>query len=99
MSAKQTKKPKSPELVLIEWVDCHGHSYNQWRNLDELKERCEELHIRSAGFLIEGKKGCKLIVPHIYNEEKMSPDWSIQGQGNFVIPNSAIRKITRLKYK
>lgn len=92
------KAAKKRKLVMVEWVDCHGPTRDTWRDIDEIKESTQPLIINSVGFLVEAKNGMKTVVPHLYDERKNSPNLEICGQGEFVIPNTAIRKITVLKY-
>ena len=78
------------KLVLIEWVD--SHSGRGWRDLDEIKEECRPLYCRSVGWLLAEKDGCKIIVPHVYDDK--NGNILLQGCGDIAIPNEAIRKIT-----
>jgi hypothetical protein len=77
------------KLVYIEWVDCH--SGREWKSIEDLKEECECLHIKSVGWLVKETKENILIVPTVYNEE-ICPNIRMFGRGDFVIPKCSIKK-------
>jgi len=91
-----SKKKESRKLVMVEWVDCHTAGGSKWKDIEDIKETCQPLNIISVGFLIAKKNGMTQVLPHVYSN-KQADDIRIQGQGEFVIPNSAIKKITILR--
>ena len=76
------------KLILIKWID--AHSIDEWTSLQELREHCAPLEIRSVGWLVSEKNEHFLIVPHITNNDDP------KGSGSITIPKSQIIERTVL---
>jgi len=81
------------KLVLIEWMD--SHSGRGWQSLENLKEDSRPLYCRSVGWLLAEDNGCKVIVPHVYDEKNKGI--ILQGCGDITIPKKSIIKMTILR--
>ena len=79
------------KLVYIEWIDSYGCS-SDWNNLENCKP--ELLLCRSVGWLLHADKTCKVIVPHITQDQH--DNIAQQGCGEMTIPTKAVRKIVFL---
>lgn len=75
-------------LVLIEWID--SHSGRGWQSLNKLEDDCRPLYIKSVGWLLTEQDGCKVIVPHIYDEK--NDGIVLQGCGDMSIPEKSITR-------
>ncbi len=75
------------KLVLVKWID--AHSYDQWTELEELRDASKPTEITSVGWLISENEHFKMIAPHISSSHNAS--------GTMGIPNTAIVKIVELK--
>ena len=92
MSAEAlTAEPgKTLRLVLIEWLDSFGCS-STWEEL--AGDAPEPLLCRSVGYLLHDTTSCKVIVPHVTQDDSHAP---LQGCGDMTIPACAIRKMVDL---
>lgn len=86
------KKNKN-KLVLIEWKDTH--SGRGWADIDLIRSHSRPLYCRSVGWLVSEDGGCKVVVPHIYDEK--NGEITIQGCGELTIPNGAISRMLVLR--
>ena len=78
-------------LVLIEWLDSYGCS-SKWQALDNC--RAKPLACRSVGWLLHDGDDCKVVVPHISDED--NEHVAAQGCGDMTIPTKAILQIVDL---
>lgn len=85
------KKIKKNSLVLIEWEDS-SLGFQGWKVIRDQPKKCHVL--LSTGFVVAITKRAVILYPHV--DKKKSPDrsWS----GDIIIPCSAIKKITKLKF-
>jgi len=76
------------KLVCIEWVDSYGCSPD-WEALED----CTPVPMvcQSVGWLIHDDEKCKVIVPHL--SQQNHPNARRQGCGDMTIPTSAVVKI------
>ncbi len=81
------------KLVLVEWLD--SHAGRGWQDIDCLRKAAEPLHCRSVGWLLEDRKDCKVLVPHLSGEK--NGGIVLQGSGDLTIPSKAITKMTVLR--
>ena len=79
------------KLVLIEWLDSFGCSPN-WQPLDAVLK--EPMQCRSVGWLLHDGPHCKVIVPHISDED--TGGMAAQGCGDMTIPVCSIVHMTEL---
>ena len=79
--------------VLIEWVDSCGSS-TRWQPLDA-DDDPKPLICRSLGWLLRDTPTCKIIVPHLSDDN--SPTAEAQGCGEMAIPTQAIRRIQTIR--
>ncbi|MGI9501859.1 MAG: hypothetical protein ACR2RE_02220 [Geminicoccaceae bacterium] len=80
------------KLVYIEWIDSFGCS-TTWT---EIKEIAPELLVCvSVGFLAYDGEDCKVIVPHISQENHRHSEQ--QGCGDMCIPTVAVKKMIELQ--
>ena len=75
-------------LVFIEWVDSFGCS-SSWQSLEGSIPSL--LKCRSVGWLLHDTEECKVIVPHISDQNHSQT--SQQGCGDMTIPTRAIVKM------
>ena len=78
------------KLVLIEWEDS-VLGFQGWKFIDEQPRKVAIF--LSVGFLVHDNNKCKILYPHIDTCKGR-----LTGSGDIKIPNSAIRKLTVLKY-
>jgi hypothetical protein len=81
-------------LVLIEWLDSYGCS-SQWRDLNIVDVK--PMVCRSVGWLLHDGKDCKVIVPHV-SDQNIDHELG-QGCGDMTIPTKAILSVINLSYK
>jgi hypothetical protein len=81
-------------LVIVEWLDSFG-CWANWQpmNLDESPSP-EPILCRSVGWLAYDGKKCKVIVPHISEDDPTQS--KRQGCGDMTIPTKAIISISSL---
>jgi hypothetical protein len=82
------------KLVLIEWLDSHS-GRGGWTDRNQFSGVATPLYCRSVGWLMENRKDCKVIVPHLAGEKNSGI--VIQGCGDLTIPTAAITKVTVLR--
>jgi hypothetical protein len=78
-------------LVLVEWVDSYGCSAT-WQPLTGSTPTA--LICRSVGWLVHDGADCKVVVPHISDENNEHA--TSQGCGDMTIPSRAVLKIANL---
>jgi len=78
-------------LVFVEWLDSFGCS-SDWKDLSDFQAK--PLTCFSVGWLVYDGEECKVVVPHIsdQNNEHVSQ----QGCGDMTIPTKAILRIVDL---
>jgi hypothetical protein len=83
--------PKKVKLVVIEWLDSFGCS-STWTSLSDCKP--QPLRCKSVGWLLHDGDDCKVLVPHIAQENGNIEQ--AQGCGDMTIPTAAILSIREL---
>ncbi len=76
-------------------IQVEGRKACQVETMEQLERAAEPLYCRSVGWLVEERKECKVIVPHISGEKNGTT--ILQGCGDLTIPTKAILKISVLR--
>ena len=82
------------KLVLVEWEDSCGCS-SDWGYVDEANQSVAPVLCRSVGWLLVDNNRCKVVVPHLTEEDHERS--RRQGCGDMTIPTSSVRSIKQLR--
>ena len=82
----------SMRLVLIEWLDSFGCS-SDWQSLENCSPK--PMRCRSVGWLVHDGEDCKVIVPHLSEDDH--PNAPRQGCGDMTIPSRSVINIASLE--
>ncbi len=84
------------ELYIIEWIDSYKPFDSTWEYIKDIEEPVVMVCV-SVGWIEKETKDNILIIPHI--SDVTNKDDKGHGSGAMVIPEVAILKKTKLKYK